>query len=163
MRYTFLFKNKNIFSNSKHIINGVSTLVGMIIIVVISTAIGVGLYLYMNRVFIVSTPRNTVIEISFTCYNISYNGYENGILCLVYNDLDTTLPLNIYLENGSIVNYDLKPSTMNIIGCEKPSNITGWYKCNTLRSRIMYVESVGDSAKVKISILYKDSKPIVVK
>jgi len=161
MRYTFL--SKIIFSNSKHIINGISSLVGLIIIVVISTAIGVGLYLYVNKMFIISTPRSTIIEIPFTCYNISYNGYENRVLCLVYNDLDIVLPLKIYLENGSIINYNLKPSTMNIIGCEKPSNITGWYECSTLRNRIIYVESAIDNIKVKISILYKDFKPIVVK
>ncbi len=156
------FFSKSIFF--KHAIYyGISSLIGLIIIVAISVAMGIGLYLYTNNVFNISVPRNTPIEIMLTCYNISYSSNRNGILCFAYNNLNIALPLKIYLENGSIINYDLRPSILNSIGCDKSSNITGWNSCGILKSRIIYVDSTVNNTKIRISILYKDLKPILVK
>jgi len=141
---------------------GISSLVGMVIIVAMSVAIGLGLYAYTSNIFSISTPRNIPVELTLTCYNISYDVNGSGILCFIYNNLDAVLPLRIYFENGYIMNYTLLPSTLNVIGCSKQSSITGWWECETIRSRILYVECVSCSDKVRISILYKDYRPDMV-
>jgi len=141
---------------------GVSSLVAMVIIVAISVVIGVGLYMCTHNIFSVSTPRENPIELTLTCYNISASANGSGYICFTYNGLGYNILLGIYLENGSIANYSLSPYSLNVIGCSKIDNATDWLMCSPIRSRIIYVECVSCRDRVRIEVLYKDSRPILM-
>jgi len=141
---------------------GVSSLVAMVIIVAISVFIGVGLYMYTHNIFSVSTPRDNPIELTLTCYNISAFANGSGYICFTYNRLGYNISLRIYLENGSIANYSLSPYLLNVIGCSKTNNVTDWLVCNPIRSRIIYVECISCRDRMRIEVLYKDSRPILM-
>jgi len=141
---------------------GVSSLVAMVIIVAISVVIGVGLYMYTHNIFSISTPRDNPIELTLTCYNISVSANGSGYICFTYNSLGYNISLRIYLENGSIVNYSLSPYSLNVIGCSKTNNTTDWLVCNPIRSRIIDVECISCRDRVRIEVLYKDSRPILM-
>jgi len=141
---------------------GASSLVAMVIIVAISVVIGVGLYMYTHNIFGVSTPRSNPIELTLTCYNISASANGNGYICFTYNSLGYNISLRIYLENGSIANYSLSPYSLNVIGCLKTNSATDWFICNPIRSRIIYAECISCRDRVRIEVLYKDSRPILM-
>jgi len=141
---------------------GVSSLVAMVIIVAISVVIGVGLYMYTHNIFSISTPRDTPIELTLTCYNISVSTNHSGYICFTYNSLGYNISLRIYLENGSIANYSLSPYSLNAIGCSKIDNATDWLMCNPIKSRIIYAECMSCRNRVRIEVLYKDSRLILM-
>ncbi|ADM28677.1 hypothetical protein Igag_1883 [Ignisphaera aggregans DSM 17230] len=142
--------------------HGVSSLVGMAIIVAISVIIGMGLYMYTHNIFSISTPRDSPIEMTLTCYNISVSVNESGYICFAYNSLGYNISLGIYLENGSIINYSFSPYSLNVIGCSKTNSTIDWFMCNPIKSRIIYVECISCEKSVRMKVLYKDFRSVIV-
>jgi hypothetical protein len=131
--------NKNLFST------GLTGFIAVVIILTLSIAIGVSVYINMNSVFGIAKPPLSNAKIRIMCYLIGMNitspstvsSSNSSYLCLVSNPLAYNVKLRLYLSGRD------KPIELNIDALAvKPlfCNVTS-AMCRAISTRILYAEA----------------------
>uniref|UniRef100_A0A7C4BCP5 Uncharacterized protein n=1 Tax=Ignisphaera aggregans TaxID=334771 RepID=A0A7C4BCP5_9CREN len=130
-----------------------SGLVAVVVILALSVAIGVVVYINVSRVFEASKPPISNAVIRVVCYNLS-----NSYLCLASNPLEYKVSVKLYLYNGSgqgawAREESLEPLSAKPLFCDKENQM-----CQSVPMKIVCGEAVlsgnGDQM-LRVIVVYR--------
>ena len=132
-----------------HLYKAITGFVALLILLSISVAIGVAVFLNLNTMYSISNPFiNEKIELKIRCFLVTTDGY----LCIASNPLGSPINIRLHLANGSIYEFVVQPNTVAPVPC------TSSGLCKDLRDKIIYgeataVEGVANSFNGKIYVV----------
>lgn len=130
-----------------------SGLVAVVVILALSVAIGVVVYINVSRVFEASKPPISSTVIRVVCYNLS-----SRYLCLASNPLEYKVSVKLYLYNESSQRAwtreeSFEPLSARPLFCDKENQI-----CQPVSMKIAYGEAVlsdnGDQM-LRVIVVYR--------
>jgi len=128
-----------------------SGLVAVAIILVLSVAIGVSVYISIGRVFEASRPPVSSAEVRVVCYLITSN---SSYLCLASNPLEHRVTLKLYLQDSEkALIEELEPLSVKPLFCSNSLQ-----KCVLVSKRILYANAMASSnggQRLRVSVVYR--------